>query len=270
MLYTAIAGLGIASAPSAAFAAVVGYYEMCSGAGDADSATVITQAGHTPVNVSTPNATTLAGLDVFWVTNCDNDGYGAEYLANVAAINTAVQNGLILVVHDRYVSGASTILPGVIGVRDFEDDAAIDFPVNSPILTGPGGTLTNASLDGGNSSSHGYVATGTMPANSQTLAHQTSSSRAVTFRYPWGSGDVIYSTIPLDHYLGGGSAFATVYAANVVAYAAGLGFTTCAAEGYTGAKLTLCQKVCEVPPSATTNNLIILYRAIYKQSPPCL
>lgn len=47
-------------------------------------------------------------------------------------------------------------------------------------------------------------------------------------------------------------------------------FTTCAAEGYTGPKLTLCRKICEVnQPASTLNGLIRLYTAIYRQAPPC-
>ena len=47
-------------------------------------------------------------------------------------------------------------------------------------------------------------------------------------------------------------------------------FTTCAAEGYTGGKLTLCQKVCEIPQSPSTlAGLIKLYTAFYRETPPC-
>ena len=47
-------------------------------------------------------------------------------------------------------------------------------------------------------------------------------------------------------------------------------FTTCAAEGFTGAKLTLCRSICEVDqPSSTLINRIKLYTAIYRQVPPC-
>ena len=42
--------------------------------------------------------------------------------------------GLTLIIHDRYVTGAGSILPGVTGIRDFSDDSNIDFPVGSPFL----------------------------------------------------------------------------------------------------------------------------------------
>lgn len=47
-------------------------------------------------------------------------------------------------------------------------------------------------------------------------------------------------------------------------------FTTCAAEGFIGAKLTLCRQICEIRhPPATLAGLIKLYMAIYRTAPPC-
>lgn len=47
-------------------------------------------------------------------------------------------------------------------------------------------------------------------------------------------------------------------------------FTTCAAEGYTGAKLTMCRRVCEVSNTpAALASLIKLYRAMFREDPPC-
>lgn len=47
-------------------------------------------------------------------------------------------------------------------------------------------------------------------------------------------------------------------------------FTTCAAEGFTGPKLTMCRQVCEVAQTPTRlSGLIRLYTAIYRQDPPC-
>lgn len=49
-----------------------------------------------------------------------------------------------------------------------------------------------------------------------------------------------------------------------------LPFTTCAAEGYSGSKLTLCRQVCEVDQSpARLLSLIKLYRTAYRMDPPC-
>jgi hypothetical protein len=47
-------------------------------------------------------------------------------------------------------------------------------------------------------------------------------------------------------------------------------FTTCAAEGFGGTKLTLCQKICEIDqPSSTLSALIRFWTATYRTDPPC-
>ena len=45
---------------------------------------------------------------------------------------------------------------------------------------------------------------------------------------------------------------------------------TCAESGFTGSKLTLCRRICEViNPPATQTSLIRFYTAIYREAPPC-
>lgn len=47
-------------------------------------------------------------------------------------------------------------------------------------------------------------------------------------------------------------------------------FTTCAAEGFAGSKLTLCRKICETDQTPTMLlSLIKLYRASYREDPAC-
>lgn len=47
-------------------------------------------------------------------------------------------------------------------------------------------------------------------------------------------------------------------------------FTSCSAEGYYGAKMTLCRQVCEIDQSPSRLlSLIKLYTAIYRSEPPC-
>ena len=47
-------------------------------------------------------------------------------------------------------------------------------------------------------------------------------------------------------------------------------FTTCAAEGFTGSRLTLCRQVCEVPQTAARlTSLIRLYTTTYRSPSPC-
>lgn len=260
--------------PQVASAARVGNYEMCTGTGDAGVANAITTSGHTPVNVTTPNAATLATLDVLFVTNCSNGGYGAGYLSNLADINAAVLSGLTLVIHDRYVTGAATILPlGVSATRLTNND--IEIPAGSPITTGVGGTLTATNLDGLGSSSHGYINPGSLPVGAITLLTRASATEPVTVSYAAGLGRVVYSTIPLDCAFNGcsgtaGANMTAIYTPNLLAWVAGPSFTTCAAEGYTGGKLTMCRKVCESNLSGSTLTAMIkLYVAAYREQPAC-
>ncbi|WP_374604250.1 hypothetical protein [Arenimonas sp.] len=266
--------LALLAAGSAASAAVVGHYETCSATGNPNAVAPITTAGHTPVAVDIPDAATLAGLDMLFVTNCSNSGVGAEYTANLANISAAVNAGMTLVVHDRWVDGGAGLVPGSAGIsfnRNFDDGANIDFPAGSPILSGPGGTLTDASMDGGNYSNHGFVDSTTLPAGAEVVAHRTLATEAVTVAYPFGAGTVVYSTIPLDAYLGGSNlSMSTIYMPNVVDAFIGNTFAGCAGEGFVGDQLKLCKVICESPLTGKPiTPLIRLWMNVYGSAPPC-
>jgi hypothetical protein len=213
----------------AALAANVGYYDMDEGQGNPEQVAPITAAGHTPVDIVDLSPAELAGIDVLFVQNPDNDAFGAEYLGALADIESAVNSGMRLVIHDRFVTDAESILPAGAGfdiVRDFTDDANIDILDSSTLVTnGPGGVLDDTSLDGGNSSSHGFAVVGTLPAGGAFILTRSDMEEIVTFSYPFGSGAVLYSSIPLDFYLGGSGSnpprdnFTNIYAVNVIAYA---------------------------------------------------
>jgi len=252
--------------PGTSFAGNVGYNVGCFGG---SPATLITAAGHTPVLVTTYNATTLASLDALMVETCDN------YVDN-AAINTKVAAGMTLIVHD-WLFGSRT-LPGAPAINTvFSPGTDLDVPAASPIITGPGGTLTNTSLDFGNSSNHGYTTVASLPANSTVLVTTPDPSRAVTFSYRYGQGRVIFAAIPLSAYLPGGMISGgpvapgmRTYTTNLVAWGTVPEFVSCAAEGYSGTKLTLCRQVCEMHyPTTTLNALIKTWMALYHQDPPC-
>ena len=204
----------------------VGYYDMARGAGKAKQVDSIEVAGDEAVNVRVPDAETLAGLDVLVVQNPLNNRYGGEYLANLEVINQAVANGLTLIIHDRYVENAEQILPGGESfniVRDFKDSKNIELADDDHAISdGLGGVVNDASLDRGNHSSHGYAEVGSLPANAEIILTTGDPNHAVTFAYDHGEGLVIYSTIPLDHYLGGKNELSKnleAYAANLVEYA---------------------------------------------------
>lgn len=90
----------------------VGYYEMDNGAGSATQVNEITNAGDTAVNITVPDATQLASIDALYVFNSSNTSYGAEYTDNLADISAAVNDGMNLIIFDRYLTDANTILPG--------------------------------------------------------------------------------------------------------------------------------------------------------------
>ena len=271
--------LGICTAllPGTSFAANIGHYELCNGAGAGYLADAITSGGGTPVNITVPDAAQLAGVSALLVTNCDNSSYNPEWTANLAAIDARVQAGMALVFYDRYVTGAGAQLPGgagIVAVRDFADDRNIDLPAGSPLLTTNGGPATQTSLDNGSSSSHGYVTQASIPGGGAVLAHRTAPSEAVIIRYPRGSGSVVYSTIPADYYLSDDTSsglpaevLATVQATLNLTFGAS---TTCASEGYTGTKLTWCQNICEKGYTGATLDMWI-HRWInrYRDLPYC-
>lgn len=207
----------------------VGYYDMGLGSGNANQIPPITTARKTAVQLNDLTATDLANVDVIFVQNSDNGAYGAEYVSRLDSVANAVYAGKTLIIHDRYVDGAESILPGGTGfniIRDFADDANIDIRDYTTYVTnGPGGALTNSSLDGGTSSSHGYTVASSLPQSARLILTRGNTNEIVTFSYQYGLGKVIYSSIPLDYYLDGNApiAFSTVYAPNVIAHACEVG-----------------------------------------------
>lgn len=203
----------------------IGYYDLSAGRGSFNQVQAITTAGLQAIDVGDLNTADLNQFDVLLVQNPDNGGYTGVYRNNVARINQWIADGGTLIFHDRHVTTAATILPGAPGtiVRDFADDRNIDIVDDTTLVThGPGGTITNASLDNGNSSSHGWIDAATIPAGARGILGRTNPAHLVTYTYPFGLGHVIYSTIPLDFYLGsnvGLNGQMQNYAANVVAFA---------------------------------------------------
>ena len=193
----------------------------------ANDAGPITKAGLTGTSIPDLATADLSLFDMLFYNNPSNGDPGIV-AANKVKIQTFVQNGGIFIFHDRYVATTAAVLPGAPGtfVRDFIDDKNIDIIDNTTLVTnGPGGVITNTSLDNGNSSSHGYIVGNSVPVGAKGILSRTDPTRFVTYSYPFGAGFVIYSTIPLDFYLSGTSALQINmqnYAANVLAYGANL------------------------------------------------
>lgn len=226
-------------APTAAQALNVGYYGMCSRTGRPGQATAITAAGQTPVNLTELTPAQMAPVDILFIDNCDNAQYDSLFLAHVTDVANAVASGKFLILHDRYVDPAETILPGgsSFDIRRFPvfpdpnlEDRNIDVIDNTTLITnGPAGTINDTTLDGGNSSDHGFTVIGSLPGATKRILSTNDHTHVVTFVYGYGLGAVMYSSIPLDYYVDGGgpnSNFRTIYAPNVIAYAAAL-LTSC-------------------------------------------
>ena len=267
-----LAGACALALPAVSHAAVgsgnVGYYTGCYVAGSA-KAPLITQAGLTPVAVASLTASQLAPLGTLIIENCNGNDISSQINADVKA---AVSAGMKLVIYDwNPGGGTAAALPGAPGATiQYDSGSQIDLAAGSPIATGPGGTLTNASLDGGNSSNHGYATS--IPVGSQAYLTTASPAQIVAFKYSSGAGSVVYSAIPFDCYFSGCSE--SVAAPGIKAYFVNVlssnGFTTCVAEGFSGPKLTLCKQVCEVPQSpARLSALIRMYIAAFREDPPC-
>lgn len=228
VLVAAFALCALAASPARALN--VGYYEMCNGTGSPLQAPPITNAGHTAISLSTLSPAELAGVDVIMVNNCDNFGYAQAYLDALVNVDAAVAAGKILVLHDRFVDLGETILPGG---STFDVQRHLEFPdplneakdINvldgSTLITnGPAGVITDTSLDGGTYSNHGFTVAGSLPETAKLVLSTNVPDHIVTFVYTYGSGAVMYSSIPLDHYLGGSTPFTTIYAVNLAHYAA--------------------------------------------------
>ena len=178
------------------------------GAGNIDPTVPITAAGFTPVALFDLTAGDLSGAHVLWVTNGNNGAPPTAVTNNVSSLSDWVFGGGVLSYHDRYVNDGvfnmANILPGATGVsfvRSFTNDADIDILNGSTIVTD---LLDDSSLDGGNSSSHGYVDAGTLPAGAVAILNRGGAkAEIVDFYYAFGAGRVYYSTIPLDFYLVG-------------------------------------------------------------------
>src|SRR5262245_32361370 len=100
----------------------IGYYDMTLGQGNPNQVASIIASGNSPVLLVDLSAAELAGVDVIDVQNEDNGAYGAEYLSQLATIQSAVSGGKALVIHDRFVDNAESILPNGAGfniIRDF-------------------------------------------------------------------------------------------------------------------------------------------------------
>ena len=251
-----LVGAAVLLVPGTSQAGNVGYTPTC---WNGDPSTLITAAGHTPVAVATPNAASLASLDALILASCGQMSANAD-------INAAVNNGMRLIVEDWGPNaGTAAALPGTPAVTIVSQSGNnIELPAGSPIVSGPGGTLTSTSLDNHNSSYHGY-ANSPLPGGAVALLTTSDPAQVTAFAYGHGAGQVVYASMPVDaSYPGadfgrtGGAGMRTFMTNAIALVMAGIGpSTTCASEGYTGTKLTWCKNICEMGYTGATLNMWI-------------
>jgi len=225
VLVSSLAAVLLLSLPAAA-QGTIGYYDVCTGQGEPYQATMITGAGYTAVQVINLSAGELAPLDVLYVENdfCD---ITSEYTPNLPAIDAAVQAGMALLIFD-WDEISEALMPGPGASVNMGEDSATGCSddatvVGSTLVTdGPFGVLDNTSLDGGTCTYH-YAALTALPAGSTEIIRGVDGD-PVMFSYPYGSGAVIYASMPLGYYLQGSGpnpprdAFTDIFGPNSLAY----------------------------------------------------
>jgi len=211
---TAVAVAGVAAPASAT---VYGVY----GDSTRESLALIRGQGDTATALPDLSAGSLAGLDVLWVLNNSQAQEPAQLSAYASGIARFVADGGTFAYHDQDPAGAAAVLPGAAGVS-FTQAVTHDINVRlaGTLLTGgPGGTVGDKTLDGGNAQAQGYAAAGTLPPGALAPLSSTDPGQVVAFSYALGAGHVYYSAIPLNFFLSYPSDnMSRVYAPNLVAY----------------------------------------------------
>jgi len=218
------------------------------------------------INASALPATDLSGFDVVVLAGDQGDAFYSTIASNLSQIASFVANGGVYLVHHARSSGVppGDILPsggGIAWTVYYGTDINILNPA-SGLITGPGGTITDTNLDGGNYSLHGWADPTSLPAGADAilgtpvgtpdaLAMRSASAHGMTsagpfasigprpkarggvigpgvvvFRYEYGSGDVLVSTIPVEYYDAGHHGdqpnIGSIYHYNEFAYAMSL------------------------------------------------
>jgi hypothetical protein len=176
-----------------------------------NQALAIVASGHTPVEIVDITTFDFTTVQVVMLNEASNEGFSNALINRLGDLDAYVGNGGVLVMHDRFVAfpdGVPGMHPFLLGQpsiqvqRDFNNDADIDLlPAGEAAFPG----LTNTSLDGGNSSSHGFGFATSLPLGATAyMTRGGAPEHIVSFSYGYGLGSVYYSTIPLDFYLNGG------------------------------------------------------------------
>jgi len=247
-----LGGLSAMLAPNTSHAGVIGEYIEPNCGGPENLSVPVAAAGHSWVAVNSLNAASLQGLNGLVVRYC------SSYPGN-ADVSNAVHAGMALVLDTTNVTPGS--LPGSPAFSFSGTGGCVpnySLVLGAPITTGPGGTLTDDSLDiGAPGGTYGYCTfmqttpVATLPAGTFAFFTTADGQNAGALGYSYGAGRVALSVTQLSH--------SAVYTPSEYAYAgaktyfinalnwtlASVPVTTCASSGYTGTQLNWCVKICE-------------------------
>ena len=179
---------------------LVGYYDMYEGSGTQIQQSILEAGGFSMRDMDTLDINELNGLSVLYI---DKYNSNSEYTNNLSNINNAVFNGMTLIINDGSPYEANTILPGLgttlvqIGANRAEINIG---PDGGELAIGAAGILDNSSLDDGSSSHHGAFDINSLPEGAKILLTSGNPNEVVAFSYQYGSGTVIYSSMPLSAY----------------------------------------------------------------------
>lgn len=200
--------------------ATIGYYDLKAGHGTGPQAHLISDIGQTGLELT--GLSDFGAAQVLYIDNPSNTAYSAEFLAHETDILTFAEGGGIVVMNDRLANG--TFIDGFThdAVGQYADE--VDFVNDHGVVAdGPGGTLTDFSLDHYGASNHGVMDISLVEDEDYfAIATAHDPTKLVAIYEPEGAGAVLYSTIPTDQYVAQGDANMTAFAENLIQYAVDL------------------------------------------------
>ena len=174
--------------------------------------TVATGLGFTVTTIlsSTLSTVNFSNFDLVVLAGDQSTTTYTNVQTNMARIESWVAAGGVWIANDAATSipfpYSYDVMPGAPGVTVTGIGGA-DINVLAPasgLITGPGGVITNTTLDGGNYSDHGYT-TSTLPAGAVADLSTATATQIVAFDYAYGLGHAIIHTVPVEYYGGTGN-----------------------------------------------------------------
>lgn len=185
----------------------VGFFDVCSNQGNESQFLTVREAATvtaplTPLSLPDLSKESLSHINVLFLNNCEEESRSTILNQALPEITEWINRGGRLVFHDQFLGSSKTALPALADVSLIQDsDESTNIEIALPdtrITEGPKGVLTNESLDGPNNAVKGFAEKSTLPEKSKTILTTSNPEHVVTFSYCFGSGGVVYSTIPLD------------------------------------------------------------------------